>query len=202
MAKFGDFVSVAKEHGQGAGSEWFRPPLGESKVRLVSEFEIIAKHWRNDIKRTAVCYGKEKGCPYHGEKEQRAKIEYLIWLIDRKDKKLKIAALPYSVMKKIADWKTSTEYGYDVLPLFDVVISKKKTGERQMEIEYDAVPSRKDSPLTDEEQEMILDEANDLSEVVQKMKDKAAGRSSSENSLKEVAPNDEETEIRPEDLPF
>ncbi len=191
MPKFSEFENIAKEHGQGGNSgEWFRPSEGESRIRILSdEFEVLAKHWIPSLNKSFVCYGKDKGCPHDsivkdkntGEEKKIHKpgIKYLVWMIDRKDGKIKIGELPYSVTKLIASLKDNEEYGFSDVPSYDITIKRTKTGTAATDVEYNVIPARKDTVVTESE----LNEFNEktsLTEIVQKMKDKEMSKNSIE----------------------
>jgi len=188
MPNLNDFTTVAKEYGF-KKDDWYRPALGETRVRILSaEFEVLAKHWIQSLKKTFVCYGKDEGCPYDteivdpnsGKKKMvhRPGIKYLFWGIDRQDNQIKILELPYSVAQKIAELKESTEYGFDVIPGYDITIKKTKTGPNSTDIEYTVIPSRKDTPLTKEELDAFA-EKEPLKDIVEKMKSREKTRQSS-----------------------
>lgn len=204
MPKLSDFTEVAKEYGS-RGSEWFNPPMGESKIRILSEeFAVLAKHYIPSLKRSFVCYGKDEGCPHDstikdkntGETKvvHKPGVKYLWWVIDRKDGKVKIAELPYSVCQPIADLKNSDEYGFESAPNYDIIITKKKTGPAATDVEYSVVPSRKDTPLTEEEK-ATFSEKPSLEEIVEKMKSKEKEKSKSTNLTDALAPGNEDTEV-------
>ena len=205
MPGFDEFDKVAKEHGQEerSGGDWFRPKEGTSRVRILTEFEPVLKHWDTRQGRSIVCVGKDKGCPYHEEGMSRGSVQYLMWIIDREDGELKIAALPYSVVKPVADWKEMEDYSYDKVPEYDIIINKTKTGSEARDVKYSVTPARKESPLTEEEQ-IALESATDIADIVIKMKDNQLEKYKDETepdkkeSKKELDPD----EIDPEDLDF
>ena len=190
MPSFKQFSETAKQYGQGgSNNEWFRPPLGESRIRILSEeFEVLAKHWDSLMRKSHVCYGQDEGCPYDTTVKDKATgtvktvhkpgIKYLVYLIDRADGKVKIGELPYSVIKVLEDLASSEEYGYDGAPSFDVIITKTKTGPQATDVEYSLIPSRKDSPITEAEQKEFSEKIS-LVELIDKMKIKAKDKTAS-----------------------
>ena len=188
MPNLNDFTAVAKEYGF-KKDDWYRPTTGESKVRVLSgEFEVLAKHWIQSLKKTFVCYGQDEGCPYDteivdqttGKKRMVHKpgVKYLFWVIDRVDEKIKIGELPYTVAQKIAELKSSEEYGFETSPAYDIIIKKTKTGPNSTDVEYTVIPSRKDTPLTPDEIKGF-EEKESLVDIVEKMKSKEKNKQSS-----------------------
>lgn len=70
------------------------------------------------------------------------------------------------------DFKDKADFEYDVVPSYDFIITK--TG-KKLQTKYSVVASRKDTPLTDEENETIkaFMEKTSLLEVIEKMKNKS-----------------------------
>ncbi len=181
----------------GEKSEWYTPEVGENKVRFLSmDSVVLATHWNPSLKKTFTCFGKDKGCPYdieidspvrdennqieldvNGKPKTEKKIvhrpgkKYLLWIIDRKDGKVKIGKFTYGVAKYVVDLKNSSDYGYSDIPGCDITIIKTKTGPKTSDVEYNTVPG-KEVPLTPAEEEYRKNLGN-LGEIVEKMKDKA-----------------------------
>lgn len=172
MPDFNSFDDVRKQARSSAG--WFRPVKESSRIKLLSSFEILAKHWV--VNRSVLCVGKEKGCPYHreGAEESKTNVSLLLWVIDREDGLVKIAELPYSVVAAINDLKKNPEYSFaDGLPPYDIYITrttvKRKDGKDG--VKYTVQPSRENTSLTEAE----LEEYNrqkPIGEILQLMKDK------------------------------
>jgi hypothetical protein len=158
---------------------WFRPEEGVNRIRIVSKFDVVRKHWDNFIRRSVVCVGKDKGCKYCSNPDSSANIEFLLWCIDRKDEKFKIAALNNTVIKAISDLRINPEYSFSGdFPEYDLIITKsfagekiRKDGSRRKSYRYSVTPSRTNSPLTDDEKSR-LEKLNNISEIIQRMKDK------------------------------
>lgn len=143
MAKWNDDRLIPPSSGS-----YMKLKQGENKIRIVSEAEVYGKHYIN--KKGIVCLGKEE-CPHcmDGDKPKPA---WLFWVIDRTDGAIKLLEVGYSVVAKIKTLAQSEDYHFETMPDFDLTITK--TGE-SLETEYDVIPARKNSPLTDEEKEQI-----------------------------------------------
>lgn len=193
MPKFNEFDKVSSQYGQSRGSDWWRIEFGDNKVRLLSaDFEVLARHYNPSTNKSTVCFGKDKGCKIDTKvKDEKTgdfrsvhkpNVKYLVWLIDRKDNTIKIGELPYTVAKAIADLRETEEYKFEDVPGYDITIRRTKTGEKPTDVEYSVIPSRKDSPLTVEEQ-MEYQKKTPLSTIVEKMKNKEMVRAGGENKF-------------------
>jgi hypothetical protein len=128
------------------GGKFYKFTAGENVIRIVSETEVIAKHYIND--KYSVCVGKDKDC--EGCKQNnKAKAKWLCWVIDRTDGSFKLVELPYTVTKALGELANSSQYGFEVLPPYDITV--KKTGEG-LDTEYTVIADRQDSALTEEEE--------------------------------------------------
>lgn len=204
-------------------SEWFSPTDGENKIRVLSnEFAVLPSHYIPSMRKSFTCFGKENGCPHDmaikvlvrdedgkptfqidgktpvtEEKiVHRPGLKYLLWVIDRKDGKVKIGKFTYGVVKMITDFKSSEEYGYENLPVYDIIVKRTKTGPDPKDVEYSVIPSRIDTSLTEKEQEE-LKTVGSLEEIVNRMKEKEQRKiginSISSSQFKEL--DEEEVEI-------
>src|ERR1700679_3091019 len=113
---FADELSVAeKEHNLGKG-DILKFQEGDNRIRVMSPGKPLATH-RISQKEFHTCYGADKGCPYHGENEPpRTDVKFVTWVIDRRDKKIKLAFLPYTIMKNLAMLQNAPDYQFDQPP--------------------------------------------------------------------------------------
>lgn len=110
---------------------FFKCQEGENKIRILSEGALIGTHWVNN--KPFPCYGETKGCPRHGEgapikdgKPQSPQVKFTCYVLDRADDKVKLADLPYSVIKKIGELQQDTDWSFDEFPMpYDVKITYK-----------------------------------------------------------------------------
>ena len=131
--------------------QYIKLKQGENRVRIVSEVEPYGKHYTKD-KRTYICLGKDMGCLEcaNGEKPR---LQYLGWAIDRVDGKIKMLEVGYQIVSQIKKLAESKEYGFEIMPNYDLTITKE--GE-MLETEYTLIPARQDTKLTEAEQEEIM----------------------------------------------
>ena len=142
-------------------------------MRVLSPGEPTASHFQNK-KFLGTCYGVEKGCPFHTEeyKNSPAKVKFLMYIIDRKDGQIKLASMPYIIVKSIGALQENQDYAFDEIPMpYDITVNAKKAG--TIEVEYTVIPSPKLIPLTQEEQNEFL-KLKPIKEIIERMKEKQA----------------------------
>lgn len=162
----------AKEHGVASGkADFFRFEEGSNKVRILSVWSVIAQHFMGKKSKPAVCYGIDEGCPHHGEDTSPAQVKWLLWLLDYKDSKIKLAQLPYTVIQAIGELQKTEEYGFEEVPMpYDIDIKAKNAGTK--EVEYTVIPARQNSEL-DEKVLFEFESKKSPDDIVSAMKEKA-----------------------------
>jgi len=129
---------VEKEHG--VGGEYFKIKEGDNIVRVLSGYEVIASHFIGTGERRPVCFGKDKGCPFHGEGDEPAGIKCVFWVIDRADDKIKIAEMPYSFASALKDLQEAPETSFEEVPMpYDVNLKAINAGTKEVEYEVTAL---------------------------------------------------------------
>jgi len=179
MPKLSDFAKEEVSQRSGA-SGWFSPVEGENVVRILSpEYAVQSSHYIPSERKSHECFGKEEGCPFDtevtikttGKKAliHRPTRKYLMWMIDRKDGKIKIGKFPYTVVKTIVEFASSKDYAFEDAPPYDVTIVRKKTGPAATDVEYSVIPARTNTELTADEKKEY-EKCNPVSEIVEKMR--------------------------------
>jgi len=148
--------------------EWLKLQDGDNKLRIVSDFEAFGNHYIRETGDAGICIGKEKGCRFCAVGD-KPKVNYLCWVIDRKDSKVKLFKFGYSVYEQLVNMAQSDEWGFisEVMP-YDITI--KKTGSN-LSTKYQVMGSPKILPITEEEEKSIK-ENKSIADVVQSLKDK------------------------------
>lgn len=146
---------------------WMKLEEGDNKVRIVElNYADYGSHYLPSKKKSYACIGKEKGCPLC-EKGDKPSVRYITWVIDRMDGQFKRMEFGYSIAKQLETFANNDDYGIDESGFpYDITINRKGSG---LDTEYTVLPSRKDSPLTEEEKEKI-DELDNLHELVEERK--------------------------------
>ena len=89
------------------GGSYFKFEEGDNKIRILTMWEPLATHFVDAGRKTIahVCFGKDKGCPYHDEgapldekgNPKSPSVKFVTYICDRKDgDKIKVADLPYT----------------------------------------------------------------------------------------------------------
>lgn len=180
--------------------DWLNLKEGSNKVRIVNDFVDYGIHSIQEGKKykSVVCIGKENNCPYCA-KGVKVKVQFLGWVIDRTDSKIKLLRIGWTIAEKIRNLQKSEDYGFTDLPDYDIDIIR--TGEG-LDTNYDVLPARKSTELTEEEKEKILEVVKDPQEIIDKMKEKVL--SVAEDLREELPPlkEDNPEEVDLEDMPF
>ncbi len=129
---------------------------GENVVRLMSEPEVFWKSWDQETK-TGKTYKTEKDA----KGDKKAKKKFGAWVIDRTDGEIRILEMGATIVGKIKALSLSKHYAFDTLPGYDIIINK--TGSDLL-TKYDVVPAPP-SPVTDEENEALLDKIEEKGEL-------------------------------------
>lgn len=120
---------------------------------------VLATHFFGTGMPSHVCYGTDKGCPFHGEfapkdkdgNIKQASIKYQAYVIDRRDNLVKLAELPYSVCIRLADFEEDEDFKFDGFPMpMDIKIKVDKETKSPKEM-YKTECSPKLEPLTEAE---------------------------------------------------
>lgn len=141
------------------GGDFFKFEEGDNKIRILTMWEAIATHFikTGNKSNPHVCYGKDKGCPYHDEgaplndkgEPANPTVRFITYVCDRKDSdRIKVAELPYTVIKAIVGLQGDEDYTFDNFPMpYDVKIKydPKESGSAI----YNITPAPTRDPLPD-----------------------------------------------------
>lgn len=198
--KFQDYDKSAKKYNM--GGDWMNLDQGDNKIKIVSEFEDYGAHYDQKSNKSITCIGKDEGCPYC-EKGDKPKVQYLGWVIDRKDNEVKLLRIGHSVFKQIGALAESDEYGFETIPLYDITIKRKGEG---LDTEYSVIPGRTDTDLTEEEKKKVSEKVTPPEEIIEGMKTKATKEiyegMTGKPGKKGTSGKGEDDNISPEDIPF
>lgn len=125
---------------------------------------------------------------------------FLTIVIDRSDGKVKYCELPMIVMRDLINFSIDPDYAFDVIPGYDVRITKDDSGEF---VKYSVLPAKSETPITKEEQ-AIIDQMTPPEEKVDE-KPWLPVVGAQEKAVEEVFNNNEipnEEPIDIEDVPF
>ena len=162
------------------GGNWLTLKEGDNKIRLVSDCADYGNHFNPATQKSVICIGKE-----HCEMCKQGiepSVQFLAWVIDRVDGKVKLFRFGYKIYKQIIAYKNNPDYVFEEIPEYDITITRTGTGKQS---DYVVVPARHNTPLIDEEIEKITEKVKDLNEIIENMKAKVALSSEEEGETEE-----------------
>ena len=144
---------VAEQYSIGNG-ELFEILEGDNIVRVLSGYSVVARHWQGIREDNPICFGEDKGCPFH-EKLEDSELKYplrircIFWLLDRRDEKIKLAFMPYKFASLIAKLQKDKEWEFENVPMpYDVNFTAQ--GANTKEVEYSLLPMTSRKKLSNE----------------------------------------------------
>jgi hypothetical protein len=156
-----DLQDAEKEYNIGKGEGKFKFVDGDNRIRIMSESPALQSE-------------------YKGEK----RVKFVTWVWDYASKGLKLAFLPYSIAKAIAQFEQDPEYKFDSIPMpYDLTVKVKNAGTK--EVEYTVLPARSESPVPQEATDALAKEKT-ITEVRQAIIDKQSNTASSEDTSEEL----------------
>ena len=144
-------------------SVYFKPNDGENIIRIVTEpiqlWKVAPKTgWVKGAVRT---YLSEKSVKQG--RDEKVTMRFLCYIINRSlGNKLQMAELGAQVMEKFLNFATSSQYGFESIPKYDMILIKTGAG---METSYDLHAARQDSELTANEV-LMIEQAKPLMDVL------------------------------------
>lgn len=191
--KFQDHNKAAEKHGIGGG-DWMKLQAGDNKIRIISEMEDYGTHYDKEEKKFTTCLGSEnceicqkRNSMINDGVEQDSKevtalkprVQFLFWVIDRADNKVKLLKAGYTIVKQIGEFAKNEEYKFDIVPDYDITI--RKVGEK-LDTEYTIIPARKSTKLTEKEEALIKEKmTRSPMEIVERMKKKVSAKGGEED---------------------
>jgi hypothetical protein len=173
MDKMSWVDETEKSMSEERSKEYFNIVEGDNRFQVLTHCVPMAQRWT----------GKKYEPAEIGE--EGASIKGVCWVLQ--DDILKLAKLPYTVVKSIRAFQNDEETSFDAFPM-PYAINVKAKGAGTKEVEYTVIPSRKETEVTKE----VLDELAKKpspEDMVEKIKGKKA----------ETAAKDD---INPDDIPF
>jgi len=174
------------------GGNWLTLKEGDNKIRLVSDCVDYGNHFNSATQKSVICIGKEH-CEFC-KKGLKPNVQFLAWVIDRVDGKVKLFRFGYKIYKQIIAYKNNPDYAFEETPEYDITIRRTGTGKQS---DYVVVPARQNTLLTEKEQIKITEKIKDLNEIIENMKAKV-----SQKELNVPEEESEEEDIDTKDIPF
>lgn len=171
---FGAVMKDAEKKGLLSSGDYLKLKEGANRFRLVSE-----------------CLAHE------GEYQGKKNFKWLCLVIDRADGKVKPFFMPHIVYKQIVALQRSDDYAFDGVPMpYDLTINADGAGTK--EVKYALMPARKESSLTQAENEAISAHKT-ISDVKKALDEKNAKNKGNGNVVEDDAPAHEDND---EGVPF
>lgn len=145
------------------GGNFYKPVLGDNRIRIVSKpIKIFRPPYSpQSTSKPRYCLTQEGSVKY-----ECPDVKFGMWIIDRTDGSVKSYEAPAMVMNAIADLSEMEGYKFEELPPYDIIIKKKKEGDRTS---YAVFPFPERSELTEDEKKKIADKGD----LVQFLREKA-----------------------------
>lgn len=219
-----DMQKDQEQYGAGKKGDFFKfEKSGLFKLRVLAKPIALATHFFGKGVPASVCYGQDKGCPFHGG--DGPSVKFQTYVLDRADGKVKLGELPWSVVDAIASLEEDPDYNFTEYPMpFDIKITVDKENKDPKQI-YRVLPSPSRSELTaDEKKELETKSAKmSIEQYVDKRKNDALQRHKDDGTWEreqearrklaeeiqaakeEVAARDKDyptEDINPDDIPF
>lgn len=218
-----------KEYGVSSNSkdDWLKLEDGDTKIRILTAMIPIGDHWTGSKYET--CIGKDNNCPnciedgkakafndalpkdakQEDKKRVTLGVKWLVWVLDYKDNKIKLAKLPYKISSQIAAFQEDPEYAFNEAPIpWDLTINT--TNAHKNTATYVVKPARVNTPVPEEVLKQ-LEKKNNLEDIKSRFKAKRArdlgitlpGNEQDAQAEKDFKGIDyPEEEIDPKDIPF
>lgn len=137
---FKNYKGESKKLGINTG-DYYKLQTGENKIRILSAPEPTVTHFIAKGTAPVPCV---TGCDLCVAGNKRS-FKIVLYILDRADETIKFAELPWGIFKALGELAASSEYGFEGLPPYDLIITK--TGEL-LETKYVITPGRNEAPLT------------------------------------------------------
>ena len=188
---------ASEEYGVGGGGDFFTfDKSGVYKLRLLTPAFPIATHFFGKGVPAKVCYGADKGCPFHGDKaprndkdeEAKPSVKFMAYVIDRRDNKIKMGELPWSVISAVTTFQEDEDYAFEDFPMpYDIKVTVDKDASAANIYKTLAVPTR--SEVTAEEMEEFTEKNTKKSPdvYVEQRKSKQRDKDLGDEALEAIA---------------
>lgn len=178
-ANFAAARKAAEDQGLLGGGDYYKFKEGDNRLRLMS-----------------VCL------PHEGSYKGKRNFKWLCYVLDRRDGKIKVHFMPHKVYKAIEALQENPDYTFTEVPMpYDITIAAKGAGTK--EVEYSVIPARKETPLTDDEEE-ALEAVKPIEDVQAALYEKASKASSDDDHADQRSHHDDPPmePITDDDIPF
>jgi hypothetical protein len=186
--EFKNWKETSKKLGVSSG-KYYTLEDGENKLRILTLPESLANHYISKSEGSETCT-MDGNCPWCKQKlKQNWRV--LMYVLDRNENKVKLLEAAWSIYTGLGELAESSEYGYEGIPPYDVIITKKDDAGFT---KYTVQAGRNESPVSKEIMDE-LKEKEDILSIVAKRLEEARQNAG-------VADPDEDKSSKASDLPF
>src|SRR6185436_12988590 len=145
-----DMKKDQEQYGAGKKGDFFRfEKSGVYKLRVLAKPIALATHFFGKGVPASVCYGQDKGCPFHGG--DGPSVKFQTYVLDRTDGKVRLGELPWTVVDALATYEEDPDYTFTEYPMpFDIKVTVDKENSDPKQI-YKVMPSPKHETLSSDE---------------------------------------------------
>lgn len=172
----------SKKFGYTSGNiDYFNIEPGNDNVcRILTPSVAYASHFLGKGIKSPVCYGYDKGCPIREKEEDgtlstrhaRGSIKYVLYVLDRKDNKVKAAFFPYGVVWQVGAIQQNPDFQFSELPMpYDIRITYKPD-EKDPKAKYRVEVKPNSAELTQQNLDDVETKDTSPEQIVEKMKQK------------------------------
>lgn len=183
---------------------------GEYKMRIMTPGFPLGSYFFGKGMKPRIAYSDMPNKPKDPETGENMKpaVKFVCYAIDRDDGKLKIAELPWTVVKAISAYQEDDEHAFDDFPMpYDIKVTFDK--EAAPADKYKIMASRHNTEITEEEQAAFDEQMAKMTpeQYVEKRKDKQRQEDAATASYEQLGNEQKnandypEEQINPEDIP-
>lgn len=157
--------NAAEEHGLSGGADFFNfSKSGDFKIRVLTLPVAMATHFFGKGVKGSICYGADKGCPFHGvnpndengEYYKNPTVKFSAYVLDRADGNVKLGELPWSVVSVLSDLEKDEEWTFSGYPMpYDITVKYDKENKDPKSI-YKTIGSPKREAVSTEVENDLL----------------------------------------------
>lgn len=162
-----NLMDQASDLGIGSGGNYYKLEDGENIVRVLSTPVHSAVYFVN---------GKpvfQQNADDETKLKTKLNHRFTMYVFCQEKKKIQMAEFGWSIAKAIAEFSKSSQYSFNGLPPYDIII--KKSGSGATNTEYTVTPGRVETPMTKEVIEELAKKQPIKEYIDEKIAKQAAG---------------------------
>lgn len=153
---------IAKKQEEDSEKGYFKFVEGDNRVQLLTYSAQLIQRWT----------GKGYEVLLEGDSQEGKQVKGVCYVLQ--DGEIKLAFLPYTVLKQIRELQNDPDWSFDEFPM-PRTLNLRAKGAGTKEVEYSVIPSPKEAPVSPEVL-LKLKEKQTPEEIVEKMKEKRSAK--------------------------